>query len=120
MTTFTGILGKRELISYVDPCPGKKGNELATTECYRCGGTGYTCFVWVLNGICFRCGGNGRQNVTVATVRKHPREDAYAVDFAEGIAGFRTVQRWLQAEAFWIHDQAEIAAAKAAEEARLA
>ena len=118
--TFKGILGKRELVSYVEPYPGKTNADLTTTDCGRCSGTGYTCFKWVHNGVCFECGGNGRKNITVGTMRKRAKQDAYAVDFAVELAEFRAVQRWLQAEAFWIHDQAEIAAAKAAEEARLA
>jgi hypothetical protein len=120
MTTYTGLLGKRTLISYVDPCPGKTGKDLTTTDCGRCGGTGYTCFVWVHNGVCFQCGGNGRQNVTVNTVRKHAREAAYRVDFAAEIAEHVALRNWLNAESAFHADQARIVEERAAEAARIA
>jgi len=118
--TFTGILGKRELISYVDPCPGKKGSDLTAGECGRCGGTGYTSFVWVMGGVCFQCGGNGAKNITVATKRRHAREAAYARDYAAEIAAHRNAVA--EAAAALAREEAAKAeaAAQAAEQARLA
>jgi hypothetical protein len=92
--TFTSKeLGKVTLVSYVDAFEGKTNSDLTTTDCGRCGGTGYTCFVWVHNGVCFECGGNGRKNITVGTMRRRAKQEAYRVDFAAEIAAHREAER---------------------------
>jgi len=121
MAKFTGLVGQRELLSYTDPHPGKKGSDFVAGDCSRCGGYGFIpAYGHVQMGRCFKCFGNGVQNVTVNTVRKHARAAAYARDFAAELAEFRAVSNWLQAETWFHAEQAEKAAAEAAEAERQA
>lgn len=120
MAKYTGRIGQRELLSYIDPHPGRKGSETVPGTCGRCGGSGYTCFVWVHNGICFQCGGNGNWPITINTVRKHARADAYQRDYAPELAAHDELQRYLEAEAWHIEDQRQRAEEAAREAERQA
>lgn len=86
---FNGPIGRRELVSYVDPYPGSKNSDRLygrdVAPCIRCGGSGiYSDY----HGLCYRCGGNGREHngVSVGTLRKHAKADAYYSDYAEEYA----------------------------------
>lgn len=121
MAKFTGRIGQRELVSYVDPHSGKKGSDFVAGTCSRCGGYGFiSSFAHVYMGRCFKCGGNGAQNITVATVRKHARADAYERDYAPELAAHDDLQRWLHAEEFRLVDSWLEAEARFKEEERLA
>lgn len=121
MARFTGLIGQRELLSYVDPHPGKKGSDLVAGDCPRCGGYGFiSAFGHVQMGRCFKCGGNGAQNVTVATVRKHARAAAYARDFAVELAAHRNAVAEAARVLALAEEAAAQAAAEVAEAARLA
>jgi hypothetical protein len=102
--TFKGILGVKPLLSYVDPAPGAANSDRVPESCWRCDGTGYTCFKWVANGVCFHCGGTGTHYAAAVTVRKRAKADAYYRDYEAEI------------QAYWAErNAAEQAAAKAAE-----
>lgn len=102
MTTTTtpvivnGVLGKREVTTYVDPYPGLKGTDRAPVECGYCTNGVYTApsgYHWE-NGRgdttwCFRCNGSNRRYRSVARLRAEAKRDAYAAEFAAEIAAQR-------------------------------
>lgn len=86
------LLGTVVLHSYVDPHPGKTGTDRVAAPCSRCGGSGYfRCYGHIYGGRCFQCGGNGQGSVSVATVRRHARVEAFNAEYAEQIANARAV-----------------------------
>lgn len=57
-------------IEYVDPCPGKKGDDVVWEPCWKCGGTGYIHgFEHVENGRCFACYSSSRLGLMERKVR---------------------------------------------------
>lgn len=107
--TFTGTLGKRVLSTYVDPHPGLKGTDRVQTPCGRCvNQSGYIrAFAHVQGGICFECNGAGTVGITVNTVRRWAKQDAYSDEFG---AEIRAIQEWLAAESNAKMAQAQFAA----------
>lgn len=79
-----GILGKREVTSYVDPYPGLAGTDKVSisSTCGRCGGTGifhwYT-YMGPAQGSCFGCWGSGKvsHDRQVARLRLEVKKEAY-------------------------------------------
>jgi len=86
VTTFTGLIGKKPLLSYVDPFPGLLGTDKRCGPCPRCGGSGEFGPRCVYNGRCFQCHGSGNWNYNVSTHRRWARQEAYQRDYAEEIA----------------------------------
>jgi hypothetical protein len=84
---FSGALGQRVLVSYVDPCPGAANSDRIPVPCGRCvDRSGYIrAFSHVLGGVCFECNGTGSSSVSAVTMRKWAKSDAYARDFAAEI-----------------------------------
>jgi hypothetical protein len=97
--TYKGIVGVRELYTYVDPAPGKAATDRVPTQCYRCEGTGYTCFVWVHNGICFHCNGSGIHMAAASTLRKRAKKEAYLAEYADEIQAYHQEADRIAAEA---------------------
>lgn len=109
------------LNSYVDPCPGAKntdrrfGRDIA--PCHRCGGTGiYSQF----HGVCYRCMGRGAEanGVTVGTLRKRAKADAFNTEYAAELAVARQAQAEAAAVAQAAADLAADHEAAIAEDAR--
>lgn len=81
-----------ELTTYVDPYPGAKNTDRRfgrdVAPCHRCGGTGiYSHF----HGVCYRCMGRGTEanGITVGTLRKRAKADAFNTEYAAAIAQAR-------------------------------
>lgn len=77
-------------IEYVDPCPGMKGDDVITSTCTKCAGTGTVDYgnVTVSRNIgghnvndrwCFDCGGNGDLKRTVKNMRAAARREHKAL-----------------------------------------
>lgn len=121
-TTFKGQLGVRELKTFIDPHPGKVASDKVAVDCGRCvDRKGYIAgFAHVHHGICFKCLGAGVEYVTVGTLRKHAKADAYRVEYAAEIAAAVEAQRQAFITAAEVEAKAAAEAARIAEEARLA
>ena len=85
--TFSGFVGIRELHTYVDPHPGLKGTDKVPVACSRCvNRSGYIrAFAHVQGGICFRCQGTGSEHISVSTIRRWAKADAYQAEYAAEI-----------------------------------
>lgn len=59
-----------ERMTYVDPCPGMKGDDIVTENCDRCAGSGYIPeYGHVYGGECFQCNAGGLLYRKVKNVR---------------------------------------------------
>lgn len=111
-TTFKSAeLGTVALTTYVDPHPGLKGTDKVAVECGMCTNGVYTGFSRIHwnNGAgdttwCFWCNGTARRYVSVSTVRRNVKRDAFRAEYAVQIEANRIAR---EAEA-----NAAIAAAK--------
>lgn len=105
VTFKSSILGVVELHTYVDPCPGKKGNDSVGQTCWKCGGKGrIDAFSFIDGGRCWQCMGHGTVPVRVSTVRKNARVAAFGTEYAA------------QIQAYWDEIEAKNAQARQAAE----
>jgi hypothetical protein len=89
-----GILGKREVTSYVDPHPGQADTDRVPVPCWKCvDKSGHIrAFAHVYGGVCFGCNGTGVNTISVRTARRHAKADAYATEFAAEIQAHHAAQ----------------------------
>lgn len=123
VTFKSDLLGTVVLHSYVDPYPGAKNTDRRfgrdVAPCHRCGGTGiYSHY----HGVCYRCMGRGTEanGITVGTLRKYAKAEAFATEYAAELAAARAVQAEAAAAAQAAADFAADWDAAHAEDARRA
>lgn len=88
ITKTTPAGNEYEALEYVDPYPGRKGDEVITEDCGNCGGTGmyygksgYEFFTSTEGAVttgCFRCFGTGKHSRKVSSARSTERRQIAA------------------------------------------
>lgn len=101
---------------YVDPFPGRKGNERITEPCGNCNGSGiytgpsgyrfHTATVGTVETGCFGCMGTGKHSFLVSSARNAARRAAKAREFEAANA-----ERWAAEARQEAKDQAPLVAA---------
>lgn len=87
---------------YVDPFPGRRGNERVDQVCSKCGGTGRVSTL-VDSGRCWSCAGSGSVSVLVSSARSTARRRARAAAHRAATTAASTSQ-W-SAQAAQLGDQ---------------
>lgn len=118
MDTLFDLPANTDPAVYVDPFPGRKGDELVEDTCGRCLGDkryhGASSYTWNRKGTvdawCFTCNGKGTVSIKVSSVRARARRDAKAAVVAAQAELDRPVLEWLAAEKEFKAEQAKVAA----------